>query len=388
MGWTLRESWADSLRQRPGIDEIRRSISLSPWNADAYKTLAQMEEIAGADSAASWRTAAILDPRDPRILISAGIAAELRGDLEESKRFFERAARYSRSWLPNWTLAGFYARRGDREKTVEYLRSAFERSYGTTYAAFQLALDSGVPAVEIPRRILPDSANAHSQFIYFLSDKPVTSETASLIAHSATRYAELAATLPDRSSASVLHAVARLLSGGYGTLAREVWNAGCNRRLVLSTPATEAPIVNGEFGFSFLGTGLDWFMPKQLGVDSLHHPGPGTVKFSFSGNQEPELEMLTQTVVLPPGQAWRVKFEFQTREIEPRQAAFAWTLDGVELPLDQPLSSESWAEGAFAIAAPDRERVARLQLRYTRPVGATRPEGELWIRRIRAEPAE
>ncbi|MDX2180553.1 MAG: hypothetical protein SFV18_13235 [Bryobacteraceae bacterium] len=339
------------------------------------------------DSSAAWAQAAILDPRNPRVLIPAGINAELRGDLLQAKGFFEQAERYNRTWLPRWTLANYYARRGDRARTVEHLRAAFERSYGATYAAFQLAVDVGVPVVDIPRLLLPDSANAHAQFVYFLSDKPVTGETATWIARSAVRYAELSAALAGRDPAPVLHAVNRLLQSGFGSLAREAWNKGCERGLIASTPANETPIVNGDFERAFLSTGFDWFMPPQLGVDSLHHPGPGTVKFTFSGSQQPDLEMLSQTVVLPPGKGWRVKYEFQTREIDPRQAAFVWTLDGVEMPAGRPLSSEVWMEGSFEIAAPDRERVARLQLRYTRPVGATRPEGQLWIRRIRAEPA-
>ena len=62
------------------------------------------------------RVAVRLNPRLASAWIYLGLDAEADGDLPEAEQDLLRAARVDRQYVPSWTLANFYFRRGDPEK--------------------------------------------------------------------------------------------------------------------------------------------------------------------------------------------------------------------------------------------------------------------------------
>ncbi len=62
------------------------------------------------------RAALNLNPRLSSAWIHLGLDAEADGNLQEAEADLLRAARVDRLYLPAWTLANFYFRRGDAEK--------------------------------------------------------------------------------------------------------------------------------------------------------------------------------------------------------------------------------------------------------------------------------
>jgi tetratricopeptide (TPR) repeat protein len=62
------------------------------------------------------RAAVSLNPRLSSAWIYLGLDAESRGNLSEAETDLLRAARVDRQYLPSWTLANFYFRRGDGAK--------------------------------------------------------------------------------------------------------------------------------------------------------------------------------------------------------------------------------------------------------------------------------
>lgn len=387
--WSVRLSRADQLRRRPNLASVTRSTELDPLNAQGFRAKALYEELAGLEARGSWRAAVQRDPRNPRILIPAGVYAEFKGDLIAAEEYFSTAERWNRLWLPRWTLANYYARRGDRTKVIDWIRSALARSYGETAAAFELARSQGLSDAEIADKLLPSAPHAYAEFVLFLSRFPVDNEGASLLERVASRFVEMELEEPAsrRQPETIIAAIERLRGDGHARAALRLWNQACRSALVGSVAAAPgSPIVNGDFAHPFLGRGFDWRMTIPAGVQGFHHQGTGTVKFIFSGDQEGANELLAQPLVLSPGTSWRVSFDFRTRGIEPRQAAFSWKLDSEPLAVVGGFSSEDWATSHFVIPAAGQDRSGRLTLVLAQPVGAVRPEGELWLRNIRAVP--
>jgi tetratricopeptide (TPR) repeat protein len=75
------------------------------------------------------RTALSLNPRLASAWIHLGLDAEADGNLPEAEADLLQAARVDHLYLPAWTLANFYFRRGDR---VRFWRWA-ERAAALTY---------------------------------------------------------------------------------------------------------------------------------------------------------------------------------------------------------------------------------------------------------------
>ncbi len=379
---------ADYLRQKPDLEAIRRSVHLNPFNPEGFRAKALHEELQGKNSSQSWRMACQLNPRDPRLLIPAGIQAEIAGDLASAEYYFKTAEKTNRLWLPRWTLANFYARRGDSSQALFWIKSALERSYGQTQAAFQLALDVGISEPVIAEQVLPDNAHSYGQFLLFLASQPATGDRARLLESSGRRYVALSvqARPSARDGQPLLVAINRLLEDGYGLPARRLWDLGCEKAFIDEAPGSkDSPIVNGSLSRRFLGQALDWKLIEQEGVISVHHPGSGTVKYAFSGDQPDHLKLLVQTLALTPNQAWRVHFDYRTEGIAPRQATFAWVLGEEPLSITGGFASESWATSSFLLPAANGERVTNLILTWHRQTGVTRPQGELWIRNLQAE---
>lgn len=389
VAWSVQLGWADQLRRRPDLASVTRSTELDPLNAQGFRAKALYEELAGLEARGSWRAATQLDPRNPRILIPAGVYAEIKGDSTLAEEYLKTAERWNRLWLPRWTLANYYARRGDRTKVIDWIRSALARSYGETAAAFELARSQDLTDAEIAEQLLPRAAHAYAEFVAFLTRTPVDAAGAALLERVASRFVEMELDEPAirRQPETVIAAVERLRGDGHGVAALRLWNQACKSALIGSVVAAPGSlIINGDFARPFLGRGFDWRMTIPAGVEGVHHPGTGTVKFIFSGNQEGTNELLAQPLVLPQGTAWQVSFDFRTRGITPRQAAFSWMLDAEALPVEGGFSSEDWSTGHFVIPAAGQDRLRRLTLVLAQPVGAVRPEGELWLRNIRAVP--
>jgi len=72
------------------------------------------------------RASVTLDPRLSAAWIHLGLDAEADGDLREAETDLLRAASVDRIYVPAWTLANFYFRRGDQAKFWPWAKRAAE----------------------------------------------------------------------------------------------------------------------------------------------------------------------------------------------------------------------------------------------------------------------
>lgn len=386
---TVRFAWADWLRKHPDFSSITRSTELDPLNSLGFVAKARYEEQEGKDATTSWRRAILLDPRNPRILIQAGISAEMRGDISEAEKLYLQAEKTNALWLPRWTLANFYTRQNQPDKSLFWIKKGLDRAWGNDLSAvYDLALQSGATSEQILNELLPPIPIAYSGYMRWLVRDKLDAVNAPLLETAATRYIGLSGNWQaPRFSGPVVFAASHLMRNQYGDAAKKLWKRACNEQLIdCPTPPDDGLIANGAFLKAFIQSPLDWTFPPMEGITAIHQPGSGTVKYSFSGKQQEIFPLLTQTLNIPANTSWVVKFDFQTRDISPLQGeSFAWQLGVQPIPLSRPLSSESWRELSFTIGPFEETTVAPLMLVYVRKPGTIRVKGDFWIRNIRAE---
>ncbi len=387
----VRIAYADWILRQPGIAPAERASRIDPWSPRPALAEAQSaDQESDPRAPAAWKRASELDPHNARILIGAGISSELAGNKELARDYYARAEHFSHTWLPRWTLANFYFREGSGAETLRWLKLAMERSYGDLTAAFDLCAQAGAKEEQILSEIVPNTPHPLSQFLNYLGNRsPISPERAAVMERTAQQYENAPLTKREpKTGAPLILAAQRLIEAGLAKPARRIWYSGCESTLIACpSPPDDGLISNGKLGVPFLQNGFDWRLFQPAGTTAVHQPGTGTVKIRLSGNQPERSEFLAQPIYLPAGKSWRIRLEYQTREITPRTSGFEWRLDEELLPLDKPLASDDWSEASFVISAVPEDRLSLLLLLYSRRLGTTRSEGELWLRNIRAEPA-
>jgi tetratricopeptide (TPR) repeat protein len=85
------------------------------------------------------RSAVSLNPRLAMAWIQLGFDAEAEGNLAEAEIDFLRATRVDRQYVPAWTLANFYFRRGDAANFWPWARKAAARTFDDYRPLLRLA---------------------------------------------------------------------------------------------------------------------------------------------------------------------------------------------------------------------------------------------------------
>jgi tetratricopeptide (TPR) repeat protein len=85
------------------------------------------------------RSAVSLNPRLAMAWIQLGFDAEAEGNLAEAEIDLLRAARVDRQYVPAWTLANFYFRRGDAANFWPWARKAAARTFDDYRPLLRLA---------------------------------------------------------------------------------------------------------------------------------------------------------------------------------------------------------------------------------------------------------
>jgi tetratricopeptide (TPR) repeat protein len=95
------------------------------------------------------RTAVTLNPRLSSAWIQLGLDAEADGNLSEAETDLLRAASVDRLYVPAWTLANFYFRRGDAAKFWPWAKRAAALTYDDYRPLLRLgdALETSAPRV-------------------------------------------------------------------------------------------------------------------------------------------------------------------------------------------------------------------------------------------------
>lgn len=367
--------WLYAASTPEGVAAARR---LLPGNADYF---ARRQE---GDATNPVIRAIELNPYFSRGWIDLALAAELSGDLAQAEARLLEAYRRDRTYVPRWSLANFYFRKGDRERFWEWARRAAEMAPHDQSALFELCWRMSADGEEIQRKAIPPIPRIQTQYLYFLL------RTGRIDAARAAAE-ELARLGGEGERDAVLSSCDHLLKTGRTPDAVALWNLLSARGLIpypKLRPHEQPIIVNGEFEYAPLPGGFDWRIFRPTGV-AVRGPVRGAgIWFGFDGRQPPSCELAAQVLPLEASRRYRLRYYYRTTGAPPG-SGLHWRVGGLSTASwfgqSKDLSSEEWKAEEFDFALPPGETGARLVLRYERTPGTTRIEGALEVRWVSLE---
>ncbi len=360
-----RHALAERAAQTPELESYRAAVRLAPGNANYLRMLAEAEP----DRAAAGRMldeAIRLNPFDSLVLIGAGTAAELSGDLPRAEKLLLEAARVDTMYLPRWNLANYYLRRGDDEKFWHWARKAAEIGSGELGPLFQLARRVA-EAGEVARRIVPGRPHATREFVSFL----LRSRETGALPEAVSRL--VAAGSPEADTELALTAVDALLAAGDGAGAQSTWEV-LRAKGWLPANATESFTAG-------VGRAFDWRFFKDDHL--LTEQGAGYAAVSLDGRQIEGIR-LAETWVNVPEAGAVLEVTYRTAGIPPGSGVRLRLMDRFERTAlgDSPHMSSEGHSAISSIKAP-APGLARLWVIYERPSGFTRVKGSVFLEKFR-----
>lgn len=384
-----REAYAEQLYSSGEIARLRRAAALSPGRALYRLALADLLDRTGGDPRPALREAARLSPSDDSIRIRLGLAEELAGRPDEAEAHLLQAASVSRKYLPRWTLANFYYRRGRPEAVWRWAREALAISYGDRSALFELCWNLRPEPEFLLEHVIPPRRDVVADYAGFLVARGQFRAAAAI-------YERLASEAQPGDLERFLDATDRLLGSGEYEGARSVWNALCRRRLIPYPPLDEhsGPVVtNANFSLWTLGQGFDWRVPQTPGVVVARDPGRGW-RIGLSGDQPERCEILSQPLLLEPGRRYELGFRARASLAGRWRDALSGLRWRVVAGDGRVLVESVWPPGE-EIAAQAREfRVppgggaCELKLVHERIAGSVRAQGAVELVSVTIRPGE
>lgn len=381
--WSFRVAVADHLASTETASGLEQAIAQSPGQSLNYVRLsALLSETDPRRAVALLQTAVALNPLDSRSWIDLGLRREMDGDLALAERDLLRAASVDRQYLPRWSLANYYFRRGDAPRFWGWARQAVEMLYGDPEPLFRLCRGVDEDANLVERLALP-RPDVRAQYLAYLLRR----SKADLIHPVAQRV------LSDGREADVpvlLAACDRLLELQRVDEAIGVWDRLAAGRQTpygrMSMPGGDA-ITNGSFSSAPSSHGFDWRVPDTNGVSNAREDEQGGMRLTFSGSQPEACVPLSQLIPVTEATRYRVEYRYSTSKLADN-SGLAWQLQfagGSEAePITAPIPAEE-KEGTRVLwfDTPPGCRLVRLSLAYRRATGTTRIEGRIVLKQVR-----
>ncbi len=362
----------------PSASRLERRAELVQWGEQrANPEDVERSKITGQPrTRQALRRVIQVDPRRSSAWIALGLSAEQAGDWSEAEQALIEAAHVDRQYLPAWTLANFYFRRGAHEAFWRWARPAALLTYDDYRPLLRLTSAFEADPARVLNRLGDGIALERGYILYLIGVNRL--EAAQQVAR------RLAARRPpdsptDRGRFTEL--AERSIRAGQVGPALEFWNAFHAPGL---DPVRGPVLTNAEFANAPTGEGFDWRMwqgregcPATSGVWI-----PRQIRFHFSGGQNEDCGLLQQTLPVTTRTAYRLRFEYRTEGLA-GSIGLHWTFDKVRSP-ESLAASEQWsfAEATFHSGSAG---LATLEFRYHRDPGTIRQEGSVLLRNVQME---
>jgi hypothetical protein len=382
--WTVRVACADYWYGQETAAGTERAIAITPGQAAYYYRLSLLDaDDAPEKAAAALRRAVALNPADAHSWIDLGLQYETAGDDANAERCLLRAAEESAEFLPQWTLANYYSRRGDAQQFWYWARRAAAMAYDAT-ALFRLC-DQMEPGTNLIDRLEIRRAAVRASYLGYV----LGVDKAELIAAPAR---EVFTDGREDDTPLLMEATDHLLRWNRPGEAIELWNklAGARRIPFHAFNANGRELVtNGGFATSPVSRGLDWHLNETDGIDAASEDNPGGLRITFSGRQPEACEPLYEYVPVEENRTYAVRVQYHTSGIA-KGTGLAWQVtdaSGESIGQGRDLSSDSDAWDTSTFTAPAGCRLVRLSLIYRRALGTTRINGYVVLRAVSLGPA-
>lgn len=379
--WSVRAGLADYWGRQGSIAGAERAAELSP--DDAVWQILQAVLVADSDPNRATRSllrAAELNPRDTQVWINLGLRAEVAGNIPDAERFLLRAAAIDKTYLPRWTLANFYARRGQTDAFWQWAVLAAQRIHGDPVPLFHLCgrlIEDG----KLIERLGLRDPSLQASFLRYLLDNGhmdvIQKAVGSVLGNGRRDDTRL-----------LLDVCERFAGQGMGKDALAIWNRLAEARFIAAQPLDPiagGTLTNGDFAVAPLSRGFDWRLPPIEGISVSRLEQPAGLRVLFTGAQPERGEPLLQWLPAEPGVEYALRWHYSTRDILNGSGPHWAVTDGTGAILAESgtLSSEGGMDGRLAFTAPPGCRLVRLALGYQRAPGTCRFSGSLALSQLR-----
>lgn len=375
IAYSLGLARADYLFRQDTEASVRAAVSLEPDAWQYYMRLAQLDQTHARDL---LETSLRLNRFDAQADVELGLQYEANGDLARAERQLREAYNVDHTYLPRWTLANYYFRRGNMPVFWIWARSAASMPADDIGALLDLCWRASPDAHTLTANLLNEKPEMLRQYIRFLAGKNQQDEIA-IVAPHLVRAGNRVSDGP-----LLLAAVNQMILANDGEAANQLWRLLIQRGWVIADSGWPN---NAGFEREPLAVAFDWWLPEYGGLHSW--PGASGLQTEFSGSEPENCTIAAQTVYLTAG-SYTLDYAYRTSEIA-AAAGLRWqVIEGktnAVLAESADLSSDELTHGNLAFTIPPGSTLIRLQLVYKRTLGTPHIAGSLDLvsTQIRAE---
>lgn len=359
------------------IAGFEQAISLTPWSADYRERLAlrYTREDRTKEAKAQLTYALEYEPARASAMLQLARIAEAEGNFAEAERWLKHAAHVDHQLAPAWALANFYLRREDQPNFWLWLSRAYAVSSANTAAIWQLAARVEPDVSNVLRRLDVRDRGHLSDYLRYLHEAGDSRNALALLDH--------VPTLQPADRPPVLWLCDGLLQSNNMASAITLW-----RRLQIAdlAPKPDATnlLVNPGFSTAPSGQCFDWRVPPQIDVAANFDPA-GIAHFALAGRQQMDIVLIEQIIPVDAGALYDFSWSARLDAVGAR-AGLAWEVadsTGNVIAHSPALDSPEWQSASLRFTAPPRSLSCTLRLRYRRPEGFTRIEGDLSLKDLK-----
>jgi hypothetical protein len=302
-------------------ERIELAVRLEPGNPVYWHRLGQyqqynLEERDSTLAQQSFRKAIALNPFDTAAWLDLATNYELEGRYAEAREAYLQAAKtYPASADVSWRFGNFLLRQGDQPEAYAELRRSIEADPQRAGAAFSRAYRANPNIDELLEQVFPPKQSVYVNVIW-------EALSAKQLAVAKTVWAQLIKLHPHLELRDVDRLVSELLQAGEFAEARHVWDQGVSTMNLpqLLQPAGSV-VWDPSFESGVNGNNFAWrFQPIVQGVSisldqGQEFSGNQSLRLSFDGKHNPNLEAACALAVVQPGTTYRFSGWVKTIDI-------------------------------------------------------------------------
>ncbi|HKV26054.1 MAG TPA: tetratricopeptide repeat protein [Candidatus Acidoferrum sp.] len=253
-----------------------------------------------------YKKAASLNPHSPDIWMDLAAALESEGQINDAEKAFLAAKQaYPLSPEVSWRYGNFLLRQGTLDAAFAQIKNAVavdpKRAPAALALARRLIPDFGA-ALD---RVVPSSTTAYLHIINSLSDQRETDRALQV-------WDKLADIHPRFVLSDSFELIGELVQERKISEAGRIWNQSLGFAGISTAPGPRGSLIwDGGFETDISGGGFAWRFPYafpggQLNLDtSVKHSGKRSLRLTFNGNYNADLENLCELVAVHPDSSYR-----------------------------------------------------------------------------------
>jgi tetratricopeptide (TPR) repeat protein len=389
--------YADHLAGSSAPSDWVRAAQIEPGNGEYWYKLGfnrewDLNDTDGSQVITYLRRAVAIDPRSANYWLALASAYELAGQIPQAREAFHTALQdYPASADAHWRFGSFLLRQGDTKQGYAETHFALQNDPRLIPLAISRVWAATHDADALLNDVLPNSLESQEEALgAFCNDDQIEPALA------VWKYMVAGGKPIPIEAVFPLDNI--LLGASRVDDAREVWR----QALVASGHPDEAKtgnsvVFNGGFEDDATNGGLDWHLVPTSGVnydyDSANpHSGKRALRLTFDGDQNPDVQSVSQTVTVQPNTRYHFEGFIRTTGITSESGPrFSITLAGSTQPpiiLDNFTGNHPWEKQSADFTTGSDEHVLVLQLLRPKSVRFSNSlAGTAWVDDISIVPA-